>query len=92
MAKEGIKELKEILDFVKVVGVQSVVALRDGLQLADFKVLLSDEVWQAGKKAIDGFHKVPLEAVDLDFQEIGELIFKVLGLIEKVSEEAKKPS
>lgn len=80
---QGVKEIKELIHGLEVVGVAVKKAMADGkISVADLPVLfgLFDQV---GKlvEAVKGLDAVPAEVKDLDALEVQELLAEVLKVV-----------
>lgn len=91
MEKIGIKETLEVLDLVEHVSVKTVEASRDGLGVEDLVKLVDPSLWVKGRAAVDGIGQVGAESKDLDISEVRALTDRLLVMVEKILEAAKKP-
>lgn len=76
----GVKEIKELLEGVKVLGIQTKKVLADGkVSLTDLPVLIEVfQNYQVLVDAVQGADQIPNEVKDLDGTEAQEVLAKVL--------------
>jgi len=89
MQKEGIKELKEIIEAVMEIGIAALSEFSDGVQLRDVwtiatKLQNSPAYRLAITKAYQGSYKVPAELRDVDGEEAIELVMTMLPYLPKL--------
>lgn len=89
MEEKGIKEMLEVMEFMKVLGVKLGVAFKDGLQPQDALVALDPQVWAAAQVAFEGIKEIPAEAKNLSIAEGGQLALKGFEIAEAIVKAVK---
>lgn len=85
----GIKETLELVQAVKGIALDSIDALKDGIDLDDIKILFKN--LDPLKTALEGIDKIDDEFKDLDVEEIKtiineavELVFAIIAKIKEI--------
>jgi hypothetical protein len=84
---KGIKDIIEVLEGIKVIGVPLKAALKDGLSVADLPKLLDIvKQYQVIIDAVEGIGDVIPEAKDIDSAEAVVIVAKVMEVIKAIKE------
>lgn len=94
MKKEGVRELRELIEAVMDIGIAVLAEFSDGIQLRDVwkivtKLQNSPEYRTAIGKAYDGSSKIPAELKDVDGEEAIELAMVMLPYLPKLIKAAR---
>ena len=82
-----VKNIIEVLDAVKVIGIPVKAALKDGISSADLPQLLEIvKKYQVLLDAVEGIKDVATEAKDIDSAEVTIIIAKVLEVVKAIKE------
>ena len=84
---KDVKNIIEVLEAVKVIGVPAKQALKDGVDASDLPKLLEVvKKYQVLVDAIDGVGEVVEEAKDIDSQEAVQVVLKAFEVVKSIKE------
>lgn len=84
---KDVKNIIEVLEAVKVIGVPAKQALKDGLDAGDFPKLLEIiKKYQVLVDAVDNIGEVIEEAKDIDSQEAVVVVLKAFEVVKAIKE------